>query len=105
MHGPVAAIAPGWPVVAVAPSGPAFEVMADAVDAVTSRGARTIVISEDEGLRARAEIGLPLVPGVPEWLSPLVAVVPGQLAAMRLAQLRGADLDRPLGLSKITLTR
>jgi glutamine---fructose-6-phosphate transaminase (isomerizing) len=105
MHGPVAAIAPGWPVVAVAPAGPAFEVMAEAVNAVTRRGARTVVISEDERLCGRAEIGLPLLPGVPEWLSPLVAVVPGQLAAMRLAQLRGVDLDEPLGLSKITLTR
>jgi glucosamine--fructose-6-phosphate aminotransferase (isomerizing) len=42
---------------------------------------------------------------VPEWLSPLVAVVPGQLVALRLAQLRGVDLDSPLGLSKVTLTR
>ena len=105
MHGPVAAIARGWPVVAVAPGGPAFDAMVEAVDAVTARGARAIVIAEDERLRGRAEIGLPLVPGVPEWLSPLVAVVPGQLAAMRLAQLRGVDLDRPLGLSKVTLTR
>ena len=49
---------------------------------------------------------LPLLPGVPEWLSPLVAVVPGQLAAIRLARLRGIDVDRPLGgLSKVTLTR
>ena len=79
--------------------------MAEAVDAVAGRGARTIVISEDMELCSRAEVGLPLLSGVPEWLSPLVAVVPGQLAAMRLAQLRGVDLDRPLGLSKITLTR
>jgi len=105
MHGPVAAIASGWPVVAVAPIGPAFGVMAEAVGAVRARGARTIVISEDDGLRASAEIGLPLLPGVPEWLSPLAAVVPGQLAAMRLAQIRGVDLDQPLGLSKVTLTR
>jgi glucosamine 6-phosphate synthetase-like amidotransferase/phosphosugar isomerase protein len=34
-----------------------------------------------------------------------VAVVPGQLAALRLAQLRGIDLDSPLGLRKVTLTR
>jgi glucosamine--fructose-6-phosphate aminotransferase (isomerizing) len=79
--------------------------MVEAVAAVGARGARTIVISEDEALRARGEVGLPLLPGVPEWLSPLVAVVPGQLAAMRLAQLRGVDLDEPLGLSKVTLTR
>jgi glutamine---fructose-6-phosphate transaminase (isomerizing) len=105
MHGPVAAIGEGWPVVAVAPSGPALGAMAEAVAAVAARGARTVVISDDADLRAQAEIGLPLLPGVPEWLSPLVAVVPGQLAAMRLAQLRGIDLDSPLGLSKITLTR
>jgi glucosamine--fructose-6-phosphate aminotransferase (isomerizing) len=79
--------------------------MVDAVDAVTARGARTVVISDDADLRARGEIGLPLLPGVPEWLSPFVAVVPGQLAALRLAQLRGIDLDAPLGLSKVTLTR
>ena len=105
MHGPVAAIASGWPVIAVAPSGPAFEAMVDAVDAVGRRGARTVVISDDERLLARGEVGLPLLPGVPEWLSPLVAVVPGQLAALRFAQLRGIDLDSPLGLQKITLTR
>jgi glutamine---fructose-6-phosphate transaminase (isomerizing) len=105
MHGPVAAIAPGWPVLAVAPSGPALAAMADAVAAVGARGARTIVISDDERLLASGEIGLPLLEGVPEWLSPLVAVLPGQLAALRFAQLRGIDLDRPLGLSKVTLTR
>ena len=63
------------------------------------------MISDDESLLALADVALPLVPGVPEWLSPLVAVVPGQLAALRLARLRGIDLDRPLGLEKVTLTR
>jgi glucosamine--fructose-6-phosphate aminotransferase (isomerizing) len=105
MHGPVAAIGPGWPVIAVAPRGPALDAMAEAVEKVGARGARTVVISDDDGVRDRGEIGLTLVPGVPEWLSPLLAVVPGQLAAMRLAQLRGVDLDAPLGLSKVTLTR
>ena len=46
-----------------------------------------------------------LAPGVPEWLSPLTAVVPGQVAAMRLTSLRGLDLDSPVGLRKVTLTR
>jgi glucosamine--fructose-6-phosphate aminotransferase (isomerizing) len=105
MHGPVAAIADGWPVIAVAPSGPAFTQMVEAVDDVGRRGARFVVISDDEALLARGQVALPLERGVPEWLSPLVAVVPGQLAALRLAQLRGVDLDAPLGLSKVTLTR
>ena len=105
MHGPVAAIGSGWPVVAVAPSGPALAAMAEAIDKVAARGARTVVISDDDSVRAQGDIGLTLLPGVPEWLTPLVAVVPGQLVAMRLAQLRGIDLDEPLGLSKVTLTR
>lgn len=105
MHGPVAAIGPGWPVLAVAPSGPALEAMEAAVKDVARRGARLIVVSDVSRLCRRGSVALPLVEGVPEWLSPLVAVVPGQLVALRLAQLRGADLDHPLGLSKITLTR
>jgi glucosamine--fructose-6-phosphate aminotransferase (isomerizing) len=99
MHGPVAAIQPGWPVIAIAPSGPAQASMREAIAAVEARGARLIVIADDPAAE------LPLVAGVPEWLSPLVAVVPGQLAARRIAELRGGDIDRPGGLSKITLTR
>jgi glucosamine--fructose-6-phosphate aminotransferase (isomerizing) len=105
MHGPVAAIGPGWPVIALAPTGPAFSSMLDAVGGLAARGARLLVASDDERALALAETRLPLVPGVPEWLSPLVAVVPGQLAAFHLAGLRGGDLDQPHGLSKVTLTR
>lgn len=98
MHGPVAAVTPDWPVVAVAPSGPARASMQDAIDALAARGARLYVIGDDPNA------GLPLLPGVPEWLTPLTAVVPGQLLAKRIAELRGVDIDRPGGLSKITLT-
>lgn len=105
MHGPVAALRPGWPVVAVAPTGPAFAELSSALEAVAARGARIVAITDDVALAAASDVALPLIPGVPEWLTPFVAVVPGQMMAMRLAQLRGVDLDNPLGLSKITLTR
>ena len=105
LHGPVAAIGSGWPVIAVAPTGPALAELRQAIGEIERRGARIVAVSDDPDLCARASVALPLVPGVPEWLSPLVAVVPGQLAAMRLARLRGVDLDNPLGLQKVTLTR
>jgi glutamine---fructose-6-phosphate transaminase (isomerizing) len=104
MHGPVAAIARGWPVIAIAPSGPALDSMKAAIQGLEERGARLIVIADDERVLAAGAARLPLVEGVPEWLSPLATVVPGQLAAMRLAQLTGSDLDSPHGLSKVTLT-
>jgi glucosamine--fructose-6-phosphate aminotransferase (isomerizing) len=105
LHGPVAAIGNDWPVIAVAPTGPALGELRQAIGEIERRGARIVAVSDDPGLCARASVALPLVPGVPEWLSPLVAVIPGQLAAMRLARLRGVDLDNPLGLQKVTLTR
>jgi glucosamine--fructose-6-phosphate aminotransferase (isomerizing) len=99
MHGPVAAIAPGWPVIAVAPSGPALDSMQKVIAGLAARGARLLVIGEGE------DAALRLAPGVPEWLSPLVTVIPGQLVALRLAELRGGDVDQPHGLQKVTLTR
>jgi len=104
MHGPVAAIAPGWPMIALAPSGPALDSMETVIEGLASRGARLLVIADAERPLAHAETALRLVPGVPEWLSPLITVIPGQLVALRLAELRGGDVDRPHGLQKVTLT-
>jgi glucosamine--fructose-6-phosphate aminotransferase (isomerizing) len=99
MHGPVAAIAPDWPVIAIAPRGPTLASMHAVVGGLAARGARLLVIGEEDDAVLR------LVPGVPEWLSPLVTVIPGQLVALRLAELRGGDVDHPHGLQKVTLTR
>jgi glutamine---fructose-6-phosphate transaminase (isomerizing) len=105
MHGPIAAIQPGWPVMLVAPSGPARPSVEDVVLPLRERGARLVAISDVSAVLRRAQTRLPLVPHVPEWLSPLTAVIPGQLTALRLAQLRGLDIDAPVGLNKVTLTR
>ena len=42
---------------------------------------------------------------IPEWLSPLCAVVPAQLLAVGAAERRGLDVDRPVGLQKVTRTK
>jgi glucosamine--fructose-6-phosphate aminotransferase (isomerizing) len=52
----------------------------------------------------RAQFGLPMPAGVPEWVSPIVAVVAGQLFAHALCLATGQDPDKPRGLSKVTLT-
>ena len=49
------------------------------------------------------EGGLSVEP-VPEWLSPLCAVIPAQLLAVGAAERRGVDVDRPVGLQKVTRT-
>lgn len=103
-HGPVALIEPGFPVLLVAPSGAAYGDTAALLALLEERGAEVIAISDQAALLARARTALPLPAGVSEWLSPLVAVVPGQLWAGALATVRGQDPDCPRGLRKVTYT-
>jgi glucosamine--fructose-6-phosphate aminotransferase (isomerizing) len=63
------------------------------------------VISDDAETLALGRVPLPLRASLPEWLSPLTAIVPGQLLAMYLAHARDYDPDHPRGLRKVTETR
>ncbi len=105
LHGPVAMIEYGFPVVLVAPSGVATDELGPMLDILRWRRARTLAISDRDDVLARATAGLRLPAGVPEWLSPVVAVVPGQLWARALAVAKELDPDQPRGLSKVTRTR
>ena len=106
-HGPLALVDAGFPALIVAPSGATVPDVVPTLDALAARAARVAVISDDPALLQHPAVSLPLpiAAGVPEWLSPVTAVVPGQFLALALAQARGHDADRPRGLSKITRTR
>lgn len=105
LHGPIASVGVGSCVLLVAASGVLDADMTAMLQALLERGAELIVISDREELVARANLGLQLPTGGPEWLSPLVAVVPAQLLAYRLAEARGLNVDQPRGLNKVTETR
>ena len=105
MHGPIASVAPGYPVVLAAPSGRALADARQLAEELRRRTAELVVISDDEALLSTAQTPLRLPAGVPEWLSPITAVVPGQLLSYHLALARGLDPERPRGLHKVTETR
>jgi glucosamine--fructose-6-phosphate aminotransferase (isomerizing) len=105
MHGPIAVVGSGFPALVVAPSGKMFETMRGFSQELKARGAELLIISDQQDLLAEAVTPMPLPQGVPEWLSPIVAVVPGQLFALHLTVAKGHDPDQPLGLQKVTLTR
>ncbi len=105
LHGPLALLTPGFPVIVVAPSGIVLPEILSFMDQVRERGAELLVISDDAAALGKARVALPLPPGVPEWLSPLVAIVPGQMFALHLAHARDLDPDRPRALHKVTETK
>ena len=102
-HGPITMVGPGFPVLAIAVSGPALAGMDELLRLLRERGARLLVLSDVAAFAGLGDV-VPL-PAVPEWLSPLVAIVPAQLFAYHLALARGLDTAHPANLSKVTLTR
>jgi glucosamine--fructose-6-phosphate aminotransferase (isomerizing) len=105
MHGPLAMVDPGFPVIVIAPSGAMLADIRGFMHTVQERQAELIVVSDEEEALAMGRVALPLPPGIPEPLSPLVSIVPGQLFAMHLAYARDYDVDHPRGLHKVTETR
>jgi glucosamine--fructose-6-phosphate aminotransferase (isomerizing) len=103
-HGPFATVFEGLPVILAMPSGAALADMRDMAADLKSRGAELLVISDDAAALAAATTALPLSAGIPEWLSPLAAILPGQQLALHLALARGLDPDQPRGLNKVTKT-
>lgn len=103
LHGPIAMLDRKFPVLVAAPSGAAASDAGEITATLAGRGAPVAVVSDRADLLARADIPLPMPPA-PEWLSPLVAILPCQLLALAVAEAQGTDPDRPRGLAKVTLT-
>lgn len=104
VHGPIAALHRDgalWMVSTAGRQQPDATAFADLRHGVGT----TVVVSDDDALAAAADISIGLPAGLPDWLAPMLAVLPAQAAGLRLAELRGVDVDRPHGLHKVTLTR
>jgi glucosamine--fructose-6-phosphate aminotransferase (isomerizing) len=104
-HGPRAMLDRSVPLLVVAPGPRVFDELDQTVRLAAEKGASVVVVSERSDILARATVALPLPLGIPEWLSPLAAVVPGQLLALQMSLADGRNPDAPPGLSKITETR
>jgi glucosamine--fructose-6-phosphate aminotransferase (isomerizing) len=100
-HGPIALVDDSTPVVVVATRSPVSAKLLGNVEEVRARGARVIAIAsdDDEAIQHLAE-DVVYVPGGDPLLTPLVAALPLQLLAHRIARLRGLDPDRPRNLAK-----
>jgi glutamine---fructose-6-phosphate transaminase (isomerizing) len=104
-HGPIAMIEKGFPIMAVAPRGKVF----DDVKKLLSKlrldlEAELLAISDHEEVLELAQSPLALPEGIPEWLTPLVAIIPAQLFAYYLTLVKGIDADKPRTIHKVTET-
>jgi len=105
-HGPIAIVGRGFPVLAVAPGGAVYADMLSLLRRLDNEHqAELLVISDEEEALALARTSLRLPRDIPEWLSPVMSIVPAQLFCYHLTRAKGYDTEAPRGLSKVTLTK
>lgn len=104
-HGPVAIVSQGFPLLAVVPDGAVFDdVLALLSTLVGEHQAELLAISNQDRALDLAQTPVRIPGNLPEWLSPLVSIVPAQLFSFYLTQAMGYDTEAPRRLNKITRT-
>ncbi len=100
-HGPIALLDEDTPVVVVATDSPVLEKVISNMQEVRVRGAHVIAVAtEGDATSASTPRTMLRVPATDWMLQPLLAVIPLQLLAYRIARLRGLNVDQPRNLAK-----
>jgi len=100
-HGPIALLDSETPVVCVATDSHVYEKVVSNIQETRARGAQVIAIATDgnEDIQHHADDVI-YVPKTSEYLQAVLAVLPLQLLAYRIARLRGLNVDQPRNLAK-----
>jgi glucosamine--fructose-6-phosphate aminotransferase (isomerizing) len=106
LHGPIAIVEKGFPVVIISIGNTFREELNQLGHTLRERGARLVAIGDErlEGHTIEQDSFIPVPKGLPEWLTPIAAILPGQLLAYYLTKARGFDPDQPRTIHKVTLT-
>ncbi|MGH3132684.1 MAG: glutamine--fructose-6-phosphate transaminase (isomerizing) [Gaiellaceae bacterium] len=100
-HGPIALLEEASPVVVVATNIHVYDKIVSNIQEVRARGAHVIAIATDgnEDIQHHADDVI-YVPKTPAFLQVVLAILPLQLLAYRIARLRGLNVDQPRNLAK-----
>ena len=100
-HGPIALLGEGTPVVVIATDSPVLPKVVSNMQEVRARGARVIAVATEGDRRVGDHADEILTVPRTDWmLQPILAVIPLQLLAYRIARLRGLNVDQPRNLAK-----
>jgi glucosamine--fructose-6-phosphate aminotransferase (isomerizing) len=100
-HGPIALLDQDTPVVCVATNSHVYDKVVSNIQETRARGAHVIAIATDgnEDIQHHADDVI-YVPKTPAFLQAVLAILPLQLLAYRIARLRGLNVDQPRNLAK-----
>jgi glucosamine--fructose-6-phosphate aminotransferase (isomerizing) len=101
-HGIIALVRPDLPSIFIAPDDAVFSKNLNNIEQVRARKGPVIAITSGKGAKHLAKIAddIITVPSVPDYVSPILTVIPLQLLAYHLAVELGRDVDKPRNLAK-----
>ncbi|MGH9449692.1 MAG: SIS domain-containing protein [Terriglobia bacterium] len=104
LHGPIAMIERDFPVFIFIPLGKSFNELKKLVERLKGLRAETLVITSPDAKLPAATRTIRVPGAVPELYSPIPYIIPGQLFAAALANVKGLDADKPRSLQIVTRT-
>ena len=105
-HGPIAMVHSGFPVMAVVSKGRVFDSMLRMIQRLKDDFfAELVVISNSKKALSLAKTPISIPADVPEWLSPLINILPAQLFAYHLTVAKGYNTEQPRSIRKVTETK
>lgn len=100
-HGPIAMLDPEIPVIAIATRSATLDKVVSNMQEVRARHAPVIAIAtEGDTLIQEHADDVIYIPAAPDYLVPILALIPLQLLAYYVAVARGCDVDQPRNLAK-----
>jgi len=100
-HGPIALVDKKLPVICICPQSVTYEKMASNVEEIKARNGIlvTVVSEKDAHIKKHSDYSFE-IPKVPEYLSPILTIIPLQLMAYYIAVFKNCDIDQPRNLAK-----
>jgi len=100
-HGPISLIDSQFPTVAIATQDYSYEKVINNIQEIKARNGRILAIAT-KGDNSISDLvdDVIYVPRTVEVLQPIVNVIPLQLFAYHIADLKGRDVDKPRNLAK-----
>ena len=100
-HGPIALIDEDMPVVVIAKKNGVYDKILSNIQEIKARKGKLIAIADENDLDIKNKVDHVIyVPKTIEELEPIVNVIPLQLLAYYIADLRGCNPDKPRNLAK-----
>ena len=101
-HGPIALIDDNMPVVVIANKNEVYDKILSNIQEIKARKGKIIAIADegDENIKNKVDHVI-YVPEVIDELKPIVNIIPLQLLAYYIADLKGCNVDQPKNLAKV----